>query len=77
VVVQTAHEVVFDREFLGGAAPRAAGLEIDVLPPQAEAVDGGVFATCQLVSRCDGRVVMLTSVGLFIRPAPAGATPQE
>ena len=77
VVVQTAHEVAFDRDFLGGAGPRAAGLDIDVLPPQAEAVDGGVFATCQLVSRCDGRVVMLTSVGLFIRPGPEGASPEE
>jgi hypothetical protein len=77
VVVQTAHEVAFDRDFLGGAGPRAAGLDIDVLPPQAEAVEGGVFATCQLVSRCDGRVVMLTSVGLFIRQAPAGASPKE
>lgn len=77
VVVQTAHAVAFDRDFLGGAGAGAAGLDIDVLPPQAEAVGSGVFATCQLVSRCNGRVVMLMSVGLFIRPAPAGASPQE
>jgi hypothetical protein len=68
VVVQTTHDVAFDRDFLGDA--RAAALDIEALPPQAEAVDDGVSATCQLGSRCGGRLVMLTTLGLFIRQAP-------
>jgi hypothetical protein len=72
VVVQTIHEIAFDRAFLGGAGQRAAAFEIEVLPSQAEVVEDGVFATCQLVSRCEDRVVMLTKLGLFIRHAPPG-----
>jgi MaoC like domain len=77
VVVQTTHNVIFDRDFLGGANIRAAGFDIDVLPPQAEAVEGGVSVTCQLVGLCDDRVVMLTSLSLFIRQDPQGSSHKE
>jgi MaoC like domain len=70
VVVQTTHEVAFKRDFL--AAPRATTLDLEVLPPQAEVIEDSVSATCQLVSRCDGRIVMLTTLGLFIRQAVHG-----
>ncbi len=77
VVVQTTHDVSFDRDFFGGANFRAAGFDIDVLPPQAEAVEGGVSVTCQLVGRCEDRVVMLTSLSLFIRQDPQGSSHKE
>jgi len=77
VLVQATHDVVFDRAFLGGDGPRSAGLDIDMLPPETEDVEDGISATCQLVSRCKDRVVMLTSLGLFIRHAPQGPFHKE
>jgi hypothetical protein len=66
IVVQTAHEVAFDRHVLG-AAPAGAAFDVEVLPPVSEAVEDGVAATCQLVTRCRDRVVLVTNLGLFIR----------
>jgi hypothetical protein len=77
VVVQTTHEVAFDRDILGGAGPEAADLDIEVVPPQIDSVEDGVSATCQLVTRSRGRVVMVTTLGLFIRQLVASGDPHR
>jgi hypothetical protein len=66
VVVQTTHEVVFDADLLAGDLGGVA-LDVEVLPPEAEPVEDGVAATCQLLTRCAGRVALRTTLGLFLR----------
>jgi hypothetical protein len=67
-VVQTSHEVGFDRDFFARSRPLDAALEVEASPPAVEGVEAGVYATCTLVARCRGRAVMRLSLGIAIIP---------
>jgi acyl dehydratase len=68
-VVQTAHEVAFDRDVFSGAQPFDLGIVVEAPEPEYEAIEAGVYATSVLTARVRDRAVMRMKLTIAVMQA--------